>query len=562
MNSFEYELIGSIIHSFEEHYYEVIVVIDEFEPLVQVNRNPLENIQILEVKIEDLDRKLSIYHNQFTNYQLDSNFDLKETFGLYLKENLKSKLIEIAESLEKEKQDLEEIGEYPELGIDIINENFPQSIHDFFQFLITCEVLEKLKGYVDVWNKLMTKSDNWEKIKKGLLEKEWLQSSKTKYLNAHHISEGAYIDHVYLYIESWINRSVTLKEWEANEELDFWNYINLLGINQIDISLILKHQKDLLDEYIKRESDLLKIKYLKRTPNLIELAKFNFNVLERFLYGGDKSKSTLGNLCGIRRFKIEDFELILVEFQNILIDGKYKINNHLAGYGFGNRHIRPSLVASIFKNHYDFLKKYIASNENKLAEIKRNASHLTPNNILTVVNNELKVKVDDVVLSKNGTSDVESKLPKIQKKASDNSKPKIPFSFELHNYTRDHSKLKNVHKALIDSDFIHKTTPLTNFKIIFSGNEVKEKIKWDSDIKFLRHFILKLKASYPPIIKKVKDRKHWDVTVQCFENEDGEPYTKQKLIQNNTKLKESDRSEFTKLDEIITMFNLPKPRSI
>lgn len=509
MNSLEYELIGSIIHSFEEHYIEDIVVIDRFEPFVQVNRNPLENIQILEVRIADLDKKLNIYQNQFNKYQIDSNFDLKETFGLFLKENLKSNLFEIAESFEKEKQSLEDIGEYPDLRIDIFNEYFPPSIHDFFLFLITCEVLEKLKGYVDVWNKLLTKSDNWEKIKKGLLEKEWLKSYMTKYLYSHRINEAAFIDIIYLYSESWINRLVTLLEWEALDGLDFWKLINLLDVNVNAKTLILVHQRTLLREYVLREVNLLNRVYLAGTPELLDRAKFNYMVLEQFFYKGDRTVSTIENLNGIRSFKIEDFELILVEFQNLLRDGKYKINEHIAGYSFEHRYTRPSLVASIFKMHYDFLRGYEAAQEGKDLGI--------------------------------------SKVSKNKKKIV------IPNSFNYLNYKKATDILTKVCMSLIEKGFIDDSTTPSMIIKIFSGKVVTKKIKWISDVKFLHYFIKELTSTYSDKIVPIKYRKHWEIAVKCFQTEEGAEYLSSQLESNNLKPKDKNRLELKFIDEILAL---------
>lgn len=66
-----------------------------------------------------------------------------------------------------------------------------------------------------------------------------------------------------------------------------------------------------------------------------------------------------------------------------------------------------------------------------------------------------------------------------------------------------------------------------NFRSVFSGRPVEQKIIWTGNISELAHFIKTLHNT----AKKVEDtkQKQWEITINCFEMADGTVLTKDKL---------------------------------
>jgi hypothetical protein len=68
---------------------------------------------------------------------------------------------------------------------------------------------------------------------------------------------------------------------------------------------------------------------------------------------------------------------------------------------------------------------------------------------------------------------------------------------------------------------------LTNFRSVFNGKQIEQKIIWTGNISELAHFIKTLHNTE----KKVQDtkQKQWEITINCFEMADGTELTKDKL---------------------------------
>lgn len=74
--------------------------------------------------------------------------------------------------------------------------------------------------------------------------------------------------------------------------------------------------------------------------------------------------------------------------------------------------------------------------------------------------------------------------------------------------------LKDIMKILINHKYIDNATKPRQFLQIFSGEEVKEKVKWVGSPTFLHHFI---KDLYEQKMEPVHGRHFWKVGSQCFD---------------------------------------------
>lgn len=81
--------------------------------------------------------------------------------------------------------------------------------------------------------------------------------------------------------------------------------------------------------------------------------------------------------------------------------------------------------------------------------------------------------------------------------------------------------------SLKRSALIHQDTLLGNFRSVFSGKAIEQKIIWTGNISELAHFIKTLHNT----AKKVEDtkQKQWDIAINCFQLADGTELTKDKL---------------------------------
>ncbi|TXK74545.1 hypothetical protein [Mesonia sp. HuA40] len=102
-----------------------------------------------------------------------------------------------------------------------------------------------------------------------------------------------------------------------------------------------------------------------------------------------------------------------------------------------------------------------------------------------------------------------------------------PNSFTLEDYYKNESKLTDLRKSLIRIEMISEQTTLSDFRKVFSGEAIEKPIVWAGKISELSYFIKQLHNE----LKLVKDLKQqqWVVTINCFIQENGEPYNRTKL---------------------------------
>ena len=101
------------------------------------------------------------------------------------------------------------------------------------------------------------------------------------------------------------------------------------------------------------------------------------------------------------------------------------------------------------------------------------------------------------------------------------------LSFNYIHYNNDQPNITYLMDSLKRSALIHQETLLGNFRSVFSGKAIEQKIIWTGNISELAHFIKTLHNT----AKKVEDtkQKQWEITINCFQMADGTELTKDKL---------------------------------
>jgi hypothetical protein len=111
-------------------------------------------------------------------------------------------------------------------------------------------------------------------------------------------------------------------------------------------------------------------------------------------------------------------------------------------------------------------------------------------------------------------------------------KPKTVSKSKYHSFTyinnlTGQSNLTALKESLITKGFIAKDTDLKDFRKVFSGEPIEKPIVWTGRISELSYFIKQLHNE----LKFVKDLKQeqWFVAINCFVQENGEPYIRTRL---------------------------------
>ena len=131
--------------------------------------------------------------------------------------------------------------------------------------------------------------------------------------------------------------------------------------------------------------------------------------------------------------------------------------------------------------------------------------------------NVIKVNEDSVVTSDNS---------KVKSDSINNNKRKV-HSFEyihLKNKIRNITDLMN---SLKTKKMICSDTKLRDFRNVFTGNEIENKIIWTGFKSELTYFVKQL-HNKRKLVKNI-GQEHWQVTVNCFIQENGELYERDNL---------------------------------
>jgi len=106
-------------------------------------------------------------------------------------------------------------------------------------------------------------------------------------------------------------------------------------------------------------------------------------------------------------------------------------------------------------------------------------------------------------------------------------KPINNKSFKYKKYNEGFSQLTDLMNALKKRDFIAEDTELSNFRKIFSGDEIQYKIVWIGNISELSYFVKQLhnELKYVENLKQ----KQWKVAANSFIQQNGDLYDRTKL---------------------------------
>ncbi|MCA6380150.1 MAG: hypothetical protein IM574_03975 [Cytophagales bacterium] len=100
-------------------------------------------------------------------------------------------------------------------------------------------------------------------------------------------------------------------------------------------------------------------------------------------------------------------------------------------------------------------------------------------------------------------------------------------SFTYKQINKSPDKLNDLCSSLKKSKFISQNTSIQNFKKIFSGTVIKTPIVWTGNISELFYFIKLIHNDFK-LIENLK-QKQWEITCQCFIQEDGEQFERAKF---------------------------------
>ena len=172
-------------------------------------------------------------------------------------------------------------------------------------------------------------------------------------------------------------------------------------------------------------------------------------------------------------------------------------------------------------NGEDYFKSTIE--EYRSVTIKKLKTELTYySNFLTELQQNLIVRI------KKASQNASNKLSNGEAIKNEDKKSAGNNSFK---YKGDLRNINDLRTSLIKKGFIEEQTKLTDFRKVFAGEVVTNKIRWTSYIAYLAYFI---KLIYVDLEKVAIDndgakQKHWIVTSLCFVDKDGKAITHKQL---------------------------------
>lgn len=245
------------------------------------------------------------------------------------------------------------------------------------------------------------------------------------------------------------------------------------------------------------------VEYKRKIDNLWETHKFDPTYFDSFISGpllNEFSKSIYERIRPLNNQEINRYlNLSLQQFKTHTPPKRHKafLLNYHNTYWFPN-------VMEYKENEYD--AKY--------------ATHVWKhyNNHFQTFKETVQKIYDDFRAGLVGTP--ETPPPPMKTKPS-------ALSFNYIHYNNDQPNITYLMDSLKRNALIHQETKIGNFRSVFSGRPVEQKIIWTGNISELAHFIKTLHNT----AKKVHDtkQKQWEITINCFELADGTELTKDKL---------------------------------
>lgn len=113
------------------------------------------------------------------------------------------------------------------------------------------------------------------------------------------------------------------------------------------------------------------------------------------------------------------------------------------------------------------------------------------------------------------------------KNASESKKKESGFSFTYKQFNKSQAKLSDLFNGMKKNNLIAKDTSITNFKKIFSGNEISNPVIWTGNASELYYFVKLLHNDYE-LVNNL-NQQQWKVTCKCFLSDKSEPFNPDKL---------------------------------
>lgn len=134
--------------------------------------------------------------------------------------------------------------------------------------------------------------------------------------------------------------------------------------------------------------------------------------------------------------------------------------------------------------------------------------------------------------SENALQDFKNGLIGSNRKQEVIGRPKVKTklkhqSFTYINNLTGQSNLTGLKDSLIRKKLIASDTDLKDFRKVFSGETIEKPIVWTGKISELHYFISQLHNKLK-LVENLK-QKQWEVAINCFIQENGEPYVRTKL---------------------------------
>ena len=277
------------------------------------------------------------------------------------------------------------------------------------------------------------------------------------------------------YIEKWLNSSTSLNDWLNYPLINILKLFYMTDADDITLLNVKLHQYKLYKQFVE-------IYFTNNYKNLIAIPDKNIQIPTAIAYlklinnliSGNVQNDDVEKILTI--FKVNNWRSLRSQIEYVKIHTIYNDNNF-------NIHSSDSfIIAESILLFQEYLSNFIIATQGQTS-IKVNILNATEKNtnIATIINTQ------------------------------------ISTSLRYVNYDTDYNNINMLFKYCISKKLIHIDSKITDFRKIFSGEEVINPIIWIEKITQLHYFIKLLVKN-----KKIEDCKqmHWFIASNCFVNSD------------------------------------------
>jgi hypothetical protein len=122
------------------------------------------------------------------------------------------------------------------------------------------------------------------------------------------------------YLDSWVDTSVTLSQWERNRNFDHWDILNQMGLSDLQIEEIEQHQYGLFRKYVKLNVEQ-NIKNLELRAESIkpEIIKEHVRIINLFVQSIEVTPFLL-EILPVIRIRNKDYLGVIKEWQKVIFN--------------------------------------------------------------------------------------------------------------------------------------------------------------------------------------------------------------------------------------------------